>query len=122
MAFSSTYPTLAFDSGAGGSITDVRDAPREAAVYQRLATLQVVDVASTWIILANWTARAEGNPVVSELIHRSGLVAAMLTLLVVKLAVVFVLYEKQTGVKLMSALYGLVVANNLLFLGLWIFG
>ena len=87
-----------------------------------LAGLQVLDVATTWVILANWTARAEGNPVVGTLIHHTGLATAMVALLVVKLCVVWVLYEKQTGVKLMSALYSLVVCNNLLFLGLWLLG
>lgn len=97
-------------------------AGRTAAPYQLLAALQVLDVATTWTILANWTARAEGNPLVAGLIHNSGLVAAMATLLIVKLAVVWILYEKQTGVKLMSAVYSLVVANNLLFFGLWFLG
>ena len=90
--------------------------------YQLLAGLQVLDVATTWTILHHWTARAEANPVVANLIHSTGLPVAMMALIVFKLAVVWVLYEKQTGVKLMSGLYSLVVFNNLLFLGLWLFG
>lgn len=89
---------------------------REAGRYQLLAGLQVADVATTWVILANFTTKAEGNPVVGAMIHHTGLQVAMVALLVVKLAVVYVLYEKQTGVNLMSAIYGLVVFNNLLAL------
>lgn len=95
---------------------------REYRTYALLAALQVLDVATTWTILNVWTTRAEANPVVATLIESSGLAAAMACLLIVKLAVVWVLWEKQTGVKLMSALYGLVLVNNALFLGLWLFG
>ena len=100
-----------------------RQAPtRAAGRYQLLAGLQVVDVATTWAILANFSDQArEGNPVVATMIHHTGLQLAMIALLVVKLAVVYVLYEKQTGVNIMSAIYGLVVFNNLLALGLAVF-
>lgn len=97
------------------SATDVRP-------YHLLAGLQVADVATTWVILANWSARAEGNPIVASFISATGLPIAMVALLVVKLAVVYVLYEKGTGVNLMSALYGLVVFNNALALSLALFG
>jgi hypothetical protein len=92
--------------------------PRRAGRYQLLAGLQVADVATTWVILANFSTKAEGNPVVAQMIHHGGLQLAMVALLVVKLAVVYVLYEKQTGINVMSAIYGLVVFNNLLALGL----
>lgn len=91
---------------------------RTAGRYQLLAGLQVADVATTWVILANFSTKAEGNPVVAQMIHHGGLQLAMIGLLVVKLAVVYVLYEKQTGINIMSAVYGLVVFNNLLALGL----
>src|SRR3546814_898932 len=91
---------------------------RRAGRYQLLAGLQVADVATTWVILANFSTKAEGNPVVAQMIHHGGLQVAMVALLVVKLAVVYVLYEKQTGINVMSAIYGLVVFNNLLALGL----
>lgn len=94
----------------------------EVRPYQLLAGLQVADVATTWVILSQWTHRAEGNPIVASFIEYSGLTVAMVALLVVKLAVVYVLYEKGTGVNLMSALYGLVVFNNALALGLALFG
>lgn len=95
-----------------------RTSPRIAGRYQLLAGLQVADVATTWVILANFSTRAEGNPVVAQMIHHGGLQLAMIGLLVVKLCVVYVLYEKQTGINIMSAIYGLVVFNNLLALGL----
>jgi hypothetical protein len=97
-------------------------APRSVGKYRLLAGLQVADVATTWYILATFTHKAEGNPVVATMIDHSGLQVAMIGLLVVKLAVVYVLYEKQTGINLMSAIYGLVVFNNLLALGLALAG
>ena len=103
---------------AGTSTVDRTELHR----YLLLAALQVLDVATTWTILANVSTRAEANPIVAGLIHHGGLQVAMVTLLAVKLAVVRVLYEKQTGVKLMSAIYSLVIFNNVLFLGLWLFG
>ena len=107
----STFPTAITTDQYGEEAVD-----REATRYQLLGGLQVLDVATTWVILDNFTSRAEGNPVVATFIHHSGLQVAMLTLLVIKLAVVYVLWEKQTGVNLMSAIYGLVVFNNLLVL------
>jgi hypothetical protein len=95
---------------------------RSVGKYQLLGGLQVADVATTWVILANFTHLSEGNPVVATMIHHSGLQVAMIGLLVVKLAVVYVLYEKQTGINIMSAIYGLVVFNNLLALGLALAG
>ena len=96
--------------------------PRTAGRYRFLAALQVADVATTWVILANFSSKAERNPVVAQMIHHGGLQVAMIGLLVVKLAVVYVLYEKQTGINIMSAIYGLVVFNNLLALGLALWG
>src|SRR3546814_6907708 len=69
---------------------------RRAGRYQLLAGLQVADVATTWVILANFSTKAEGNPVVAQTIHHGGLQVAMVALLVVKLAVVYVLYEKRS--------------------------
>lgn len=98
---------------------DVRDRTRP---YLLLAGLQVLDVALTWFILASWSARAEGNPLVSHGITTLGLPAAMMLVLAFKLGVVWLFYLCQTKVRLVSALYGLVIFNNLLFLGLWAFG
>ena len=109
----SAAPSIAALSGTANPVV-----PRVARRYQLLAGLQVADVATTWVILANFSTKAEGNPVVAQMIHHGGLQLAMIGLLVVKLAVVYVLYEKQTGINVMSAIYGLVVFNNLLALGL----
>lgn len=92
---------------------------RETFMYKILGALQVLDVATTWFILHNWGERAEGNPVVAWIIGTFGLSGAMLLLLGFKLAVVYSLFAKQTGVKLISAVYSLVIINNLLFLFLW---
>jgi hypothetical protein len=110
----SASPTLAVPAASRAD----RAVPRRAGRYQLLAGLQVADVATTWVILANFSTMSEGNPVVATMIHHGGLQVAMVGLLVVKLAVVYVLYEKQTGINIMSAIYGLVVFNNLLALGL----
>ncbi len=119
MASHPLLPSLALQPASGPSTTIDRPVLQR---YLLLAALQVLDVVTTWTILANVSTRAEANPIVGGLIHHGGLTVAMLTLLAVKLAVVRVLYEKQTGVKLMSAVYGLVIFNNALFLGLWLFG
>lgn len=102
------------------SPTTPRDERTSIWGYRLLAALQFFDVATTWWILNYWEVRAEGNPLVAEAIRYSGLPLAMVALLVIKLSVVYVLWEKQTGVKLMSAVYTLVVANNVLFLFLWL--
>jgi len=114
----SPTPTTLALAANGAAPTAALPAPRAASRYQLLAGLQAADVATTWVILANFSSKAEGNPVVATMIHHAGLQVAMIALLVVKLAVVYVLYEKQTGVNVMSAIYGLVVFNNLLALGL----
>lgn len=93
---------------------------RNATPYKLLGGFQVLDVATTWTILANHSARAEGNPIVAGMIHHSGLMLSMILLLILKLAIVYSLYRKQTGIKIMSAIYGLVLVNNFLFLGLWL--
>lgn len=111
-----TYATSTTIGGtADATSTDV---DRPATRYQVLAAMQVLDVLTTWVILDNFAGRAEGNPIVATFIEHSGLTMSMFALLVVKLAVVYVLWEKQTGVNLMSAIYGLVLFNNVLVLGL----
>lgn len=94
-------------------------APRAVAPYRCLAWLQLLDVSTTWLVLDHWSARAEGNPVAAALLHTLGLEVGLLLLLAVKLTVVWSLYVKQTGIRLVSALYGVVIVNNLLFLVLW---
>lgn len=93
--------------------------PRAVAPYRCLAWLQLLDVSTTWLVLDHWSTRAEGNPVAAALLHTLGLDVGLLLLLAVKLTVVWSLYRKQTGVRLVSAVYGAVIVNNLLFLALW---
>jgi len=88
--------------------------------YVILAVMQIMDVLTTWFILSRWGERAEGNPVVAWVIGNVSLGPAMVMLLAIKLTVVWALFRKQTGVRLISALYGLVLVNNLLFLVLWL--
>lgn len=90
--------------------------------YQWLAGLQVLDVATTWIILWFWSTRAEGNPVAAAMLHSYGLTLGLAMLLVLKLGVVWLFWRCQTKVRLASAIYGVVIANNLVFLGigLWL--
>jgi hypothetical protein len=122
MASNPSLRSLSFQTADGPPAATTRETSSDLNRYLLLAALQVLDVATTWTILANVSTRAEANPIVAGLIHHGGLQVAMVTLLAVKLAVVRVLYEKQTGVRLMSAIYSLVIFNNLLFLGLWLFG
>lgn len=87
--------------------------------YLLLALFQVADVLTTGFILNAWTARAEGNPIAAFILHHRGLLPGLTLLLALKLAMVWVFYVCQTGVRLASALYSLVIANNLLFILLW---
>lgn len=101
-----------------------RPAPVEAPPvrvrpYQLLAGLQVLDVATTWIILSHWTERAEGNPIVAFFFEHVGINVGCLLILVFKFVLVYLTYRKQTGVKLISAVYTAIILNNLLFLYLW---
>ena len=86
--------------------------------YEVLALLQVADVLTTWVLLGVASGLTEGNPVVDLFIDRIGLWQSMLFLLVVKLGVVYSLWRKGTGVRLVSALYGAVVFNNALALAI----
>lgn len=88
--------------------------------YLRLAALQFVDVATTWWILHFWSVRGEGNPLIASLLNGVGLPIGMLTILALKLGVVYLLWICQTGTRIASAVYSLVVLNNLLFLFLWL--
>lgn len=95
------------------------DAPA-ATRYEALALLQVADVATTWLVLSVAEARSEGNPIVALFIERSGLATTMALLLTVKLAVVYVLWLRRTGVRFVSALYAAVVFNNALAFLIWL--
>lgn len=97
------------------------DNPTVIKPYLWLAGLQVLDVLTTWVVLNFWSQHAEGNPVAAMVLNSFGLTVGLLIMLVFKLSVVWLFWRCQTGVKLASGIYSLVVANNLLFLGvgLW---
>lgn len=85
--------------------------------YAALAALQVLDVATTFTILTWFAAgRAEGNPIVAAAFGTLGLTIGCLLLLSFKLAAVGLFYACQTRVRLASAIYGLVIVNNVLLL------
>lgn len=87
--------------------------------YFMLAGLQVLDVLLTGFILHSWSERAEGNPLARIILETWGLYGGLMVLLTFKLAVVWMFYTCQTGVKIAASLYSLVLANNILFLALW---
>lgn len=86
--------------------------------YLVLAVLQVLDVLTTGWILARIGNVHEGNPVVRTLLDGAGLYAGLAALLLAKVLVVGVLYVCQTRVRLAQAVYGAVIVNNLLALGM----
>lgn len=88
--------------------------------YLLLAALQVLDVITTWIVLNYWSVRSEGNPLAASILGSLGLSLGLGVILVFKLAVVALFWDCQTRVRLASAVYGLVVLNNFLFLLLWL--
>lgn len=90
--------------------------------YYLLALLQVLDVATTWYILTKWSERAEGNPLVRSILETVGITRGLFVVLLFKLGVVALFYYCQTGVKLASAIYSLVIVNNALFLALYFLG
>lgn len=94
------------------SIT-VRKSP--SWTYSLLAGFQVLDVLTTWWILG-FLGGSEANPIVDAFINGVGLPASMLSLLAFKLTIVYLLWRKGSGVRFISAIYGAVIFNNLLFL------
>lgn len=87
--------------------------------YVALGGLQVLDVLTTFAILTWFAAgRVEGNPIAAAVFSSAGLAVGCLVLLVFKMAVVGLFYACQTKVRFASAIYGIVVVNNLLLLGL----
>jgi hypothetical protein len=96
--------------------------PKPRAVHRPyfiLAVLQCLDVVLTCFILTFWAGHAqEGNPL-ARLLTDYG-TPGFLILLAFKLGTVALLWYCQTRVRLASALYGLVVANNVVFLLGWL--
>lgn len=82
--------------------------------YAMLGALQVADVGLTAAVLA--VGGAEQNPLARFLTDLGWTGLALL--LLIKLCLVCLLFQKQTPVKLASAVYTAVVANNLLMLAL----
>lgn len=101
-------------------MTVVTVAPVRTRPYALLATLQALDVLTTWWILHHWSTRSEANPIAHWVFNSFGLHAGIFMLATVKLSCVYSLYNRQSGVKLITALYSLVIFNNLLFLALWL--
>lgn len=91
----------------------------ERRPYIALGLLQVLDVAMTGVILYHWGEHAESNPLARFILTNWGLWLGMTIMLILKMSAVGFFYICQTGVKIVSALYSLVIANNVLFLGLW---
>lgn len=87
------------------------------APYVWLGGLQILDVATTFTILTWFAAgRAEGNPIVAAAFGTLGLAIGCLLLLAFKLSVVGLVYACQTKVRVTTAIYGLVIFNNVLLL------
>lgn len=88
--------------------------------YAWLAALQVVDVATTWVVLHFWSTRSEGNPFIAGILNNVGLPIGMMIILAFKLGMVYLLWSCQTGTRIALSIYSLVVVNNILFLVLWL--
>lgn len=86
--------------------------------YVWLAGLEFMDVLTTGIILGFFVGSSEGNPIVRALFDHTGLVVGLLILLIAKLVAVAIFWTTQFPVKIATAVYGMVVFNNLLILGL----
>lgn len=87
--------------------------------YAALGGLQVLDVATTYVIL-RWFAQGleEGNPITGAVFSTFSLALGCLLVLVFKMLAVYLFWTCQTRVRLASALYTAVVINNVLLLGL----
>lgn len=95
--------------------------PREIhRPYLVLAALQVLDVLTTGWILHHFAGATEGNPIVDFIFNGAGLFVGLGILLAFKLGTVYLLWTCQTGPKIATAIYSLVVANNVLALLLWL--
>ncbi len=100
------------------SVWPVRAARLVHRPYVALAGLQILDVLTTGLILGFFVSHQEGNPVVATLFHHVGLISGLGILLALKLGAVAVFWDCQFPVKIANAIYGLVIFNNALVLGL----
>lgn len=93
-----------------------RDLVERDARYALLILLQAIDIATTTLVLS-WGG-TEQNPF-AEIFTSAG-PSGLVALLLVKLLLVWRLYERGVKVRLVTAIYGAVVTNNLLFVALYI--
>lgn len=84
--------------------------------HRRLCLLQVADIALTAIVLE--AGGAEQNPLARLLVSTGWL--GLTAMLAFKLTLVCLLFRKAAKVNLVSAVYGAVVVNNLLFVVLYL--
>ena len=93
-----------------------RDLNQRDALYALLILLQVLDVATTTLVLS-WGG-TEQNPL-AEVLTSAG-PNGLIALLLLKLLLVLRLYERGIQVRLVTAIYGVVVTNNLFFVALYL--
>ena len=93
-----------------------RDLVERDARYALLVLLQAIDVATTMMVLS-WGG-TEQNPL-AEILTSAG-PSGLIALLLLKLLLVLRLYERGIQVRLVTAIYGVVVTNNLVFVALYL--
>lgn len=93
-----------------------RDLYEREARYALLILLQAIDVATTMLVLS-WGGK-EQNPL-AEILTSAG-PGGFMALLLLKLLLVWRVYERGIEVRLVTAIYGAVVTNNLLFVALYL--
>lgn len=82
--------------------------------YVTLGMLQVFDVATTAVILAVFVQAVEGNPLAKWVLDHG--TVGLLAMLGFKLGAVAFAWWCQTPVRLVAAIYTLVIVNNLVVL------
>lgn len=85
----------------------------KSRLYIYLALLQLLDICTTAFLLHHYTNAAEGNPIAKFVIDAGWIGFPVLSAL--KFFAVYWLWATQGGVKIVSSIYSLVIANNLLF-------
>ena len=93
-----------------------RDLVERDARYALLILLQALDIATTTLVLS-WGG-TEQNPL-AEMLTSAG-PSGLIALLLFKLLLVWRMYERGVQVRLVTAIYGVVVTNNLFFVALYL--
>lgn len=88
--------------------------------YVALAGLQVIDVCTTGLLLGWYVGTHEANPLARVLTDHGHV--GLSILLAFKLTAVGLLWWTQSGTRLIGAVYSVVIANNLIALGLLVAG